>query len=69
MSNNFNIVTIKSPTYTDVVYKYLLNNEQLSLFNEITRNNTVMNLIVFRQLSGNGLLNKRYIDKTDKIKL
>lgn len=66
---NKNIVSIKSPTYEDVVYKYVMSDEQLEEYNYITRNGTLINLRMFGQLNSKGLLNKRIRENVNSIKL
>lgn len=66
---NKNIVSIKSPTYEGIVYKYVMSDEQLEEYNYITRNGTLMNLRVFGQLNSKGLLNKRIRENVSTIKL
>jgi len=68
-TNNKNIVTIHSPTFDDVVYTYLMSDEQLEEYNYITRNGTLITLRVFGELNRKGLLNKRVKLNVSSIKL
>jgi len=69
MTTNKNIVSIHSPTYDEVIYTYVMSDEQLEEYNHITRNGTLMNLRVFGELNMKGLLNKRIKQNVSSIKL
>ena len=64
-----NIVCIDSPTYKDVIYKYIMTDQQLEEYNCITKDASLIDLKVLTQLNSKGLLNKRYKDNVINIKL
>ena len=63
----FHKVTIKSPRFSEIEYKYIMNEKHYRLYKELTQDGRLMNLSIFSQLTMAGALSRRLIENTDKI--
>lgn len=67
---NKNKVTIKSPLYTGVTHTFIMNDDQLFIYNKLTDSGRdEMALKVFAELSRKGCLRKLLFEKKAKIKV
>lgn len=67
---NKNKVVIKSPLYTGVTHTFIMNDDQLFIYNKLTNKGmNEMTLKVFAELSRKGCLRKLLFEKKKKISI
>ena len=65
-----NKVTIKNPLYVGITHTFIMNDNQLFIYNKLTNNgNNQITLKVFAELSKKGCLRKLLFENKDKIKV